>query len=249
MNSHQLVSIIMPLYNCEQFISEAIESVIVQTYQNWELLVVDDKSTDNSLDIVKSYLQKDNRIKLIALKKNEGVAVARNMAIKEAKGKYIAFLDSDDIWLSDKLKIQISFLMDNNLVLTYSAYETIDENSKYINTRDSLPSISYQDMLKSNRIGNLTGIYDSEYFGKVYLEDIGHEDYVLWLKLLKKIKHTKGVTQVLSRYRVLNNSISSNKLSALIWQWSIYRKIEKLTIFKSIYYFIFYIYYALKKRR
>ncbi len=242
------VSIIMPLYNCEKFITESIESVISQTYHHWELIVVNDKSTDNSPIIVESYVRKDNRIKLINLNNNTGPTNARNRAIKEAKGKYIAFLDSDDIWLPHKLQYQLSFLNDNNLVLTYSAYETMDEKSIYINTRHCLPSITYKEMLKSNQIGNLTGIYDVDYFGKVYLDNIGHEDYVLWLKLLKKIQHTRGLTQTLARYRIGADSISANKFKVLKWQWDIYRKVEKLTILQSSYYFIFYIYNALKKR-
>jgi len=248
MTKEPLVSIIMPLYNCEKFIAEAIESVLSQTYHHWELIVVDDRSTDSSRSIVESYVYKDSRIKLINLDLNTGPTKARNRAIKEAKGRYIAFLDSDDIWLSAKLEEQISFLNKHDLVLTYSAYETMDENSVYINTRHSLPFISYEDMLKSNQIGNLTGIYDVDYFGKVYLNDIGHEDYVLWLKLLKKIHYTKGLTQILARYRIVSDSMSANKFKVLKWQWNIYRKVEKLTIIQSSYYFIFYIYNALKKR-
>ena len=248
MSNAALVSIIMPLYNSENFIEGSIASVVAQTYPLWELIVVDDKSTDNSPNIVESYVRKDNRIKLITLDSNMGPTNARNRAIKEARGKYIAFLDSDDVWLPDKLQYQVSFLHENNLVLTYSAYETMDENSVYINTRYSLPFITYKDMLKSNQIGNLTGIYDVDYFGKMYLDDIGHEDYVLWLKLLKEIQYTRGLTQTLARYRIVSNSVSGNKLKVLKWQWYIYRKVEKLTIFQSSYYFIFYIYNALKKR-
>ena len=243
-----LVSIIMPMYNCEEYITESIESVILQTYNDWELIVVDDKSTDNSSIIVESYVQKDSRVNLIQLDNNEGPTKARNRAIQEASGRYIAFLDSDDIWFSNKLQYQIEFLNENNLLLTYSAYETMDENSKYINTRNCLPSITYKDMLKSNQIGNLTGIYDVDFFGNVSLENVGHEDYVLWLKLLKQVPYTKGLTQTLARYRIVSNSLSSNKHKVFKWQWHIYRKIEKLTILQSSYYFIFYVYNALKKR-
>lgn len=243
-----LVSIIMPLYNCEEYIQESIESVRQQTYENWELIVVDDTSTDKSVGIVKQIMQEEPRICFIGLNVNGGAAQARNRAIKEAKGRYIAFLDSDDIWLPDKLHYQIAFLNEHNLVLTYSAYETMDENSKYINTRQILPFITYKDMLKSNQIGNLTGIYDVDFFGKVYMENIGHEDYILWLKLLKQVTCTQGLTQVTARYRIAPNSISSNKLKVLKWQWHIYRKVEKLTILESSYYFIFYVYNALKKR-
>jgi hypothetical protein len=136
-----------------------------------------------------------------------------------------------------------------NLVLTYSAYATIDENSKYINTRNVPEVITYEDMLKSNHIGNLTGIYDVGFFAKVYLEDVGHEDYIMWLRLMRKIGKTKGLIEPLASYRIVSKSISSNKFKTLQWQWYIYRHVEKLNIVKSAYYFVFYIYNALNKRR
>ncbi len=243
-----LVSIVMPLYNGEVFVLDSIRSVLDQTYKNWELIIVDDVSTDNSFTIVEEYIKSEPHISLYQLSQNSGAAVARNYAIELAKGRYISFLDCDDMWLPEKLEKQIQFLDKHALVLTYSAYHTIDENSKYINMRNVPPVISYEDMLKSNQIGNLTGIYDVDFFGKVYMENVGHEDYVLWLKLLKQIPYTKGLTQILAQYRIMSNSISSNKLKVLKWQWHIYRKIEKLTILQSSYYFIFYVYNALKKR-
>ena len=242
------VSIITPSYNSEKYISKTIESVLAQSYQNWEMIIVDDCSTDNSLEITEAYTKKDSRIKSIRLKRNSGPAQARNKAIKEASGKYIAFLDSDDIWFPDKLEKQIIFLTENHLVITYSAYETMDENSKYINTRNIQRTITYKDMLKSNHIGNLTGIYDTEFFGKVSMQEHGHEDYILWLALLKQIESTKGIPESLAKYRITSNSISSNKLKVLKWQWHIYRDIEKLGIFQSAYTMMWYVFYALKKR-
>ena len=244
----KLVSIVMPLYDDQRFIDQAIESVLSQSYEYFELLIVDDKSTDNSVAIVKKYMNEDKRIKLFLLDANSGPVIARNRAIKEAKGRYIAFLDSDDVWLPDKLYRQIEFLDENHLVLTYSAYETMDENAHYINTRKCLSPVGYKDMLKSNRIGNLTGIYDVEFFGKVYMQDVGHEDYVMWLHLLKQITSTYGIEEILARYRISSNSLSSNKIKALVWQWHIYRKIEKLNFLQSFYYFGYYVYNAVKKR-
>ena len=238
----------MPLYDDQRFIDQAIESVLSQSYEYFELLIVDDKSTDNSVAIVKKYMNEDKRIKLFLLDVNSGPVVARNRAIKEAKGRYIAFLDSDDVWLPDKLYRQIEFLDENHLVLTYSAYETMDENAHYINTRKCLSPVGYKDMLKSNRIGNLTGIYDVEFFGKVYMQEVGHEDYVMWLHLLKQITSTYGIEEILARYRISSNSLSSNKIKALVWQWHIYRKIEKLNFLQSFYYFGYYVYNAVKKR-
>ncbi|QKF81109.1 glycosyltransferase family 2 protein [Halarcobacter ebronensis] len=245
---NELVSIITPSYNSAKFISETIESVLAQTYKNWEMIIVDDCSPDKANDIINKYIKKDNRIRLIKLKKNKGPAVARNIATKEARGKYIAFLDSDDIWFNNKLEKQIDFMKKNNLVLTYSAYETINENNKHINTRYIKEVITYKDMLKSNRIGNLTGIYDTNKIGKYYMDDVRHEDYTLWLKIMKDINYTKGLNESLAKYRILNKSISSNKIKVLSWTWNIYRNNLNLNIFKSSYYFIHYIYYSLIKR-
>jgi len=247
-NDTDLVSIIMPLYNAEKFVSASIFSILSQTYENWELIVVDDCSTDNSFTIVQEFRKQDSRIQLHQMSENSGVAKARNHALKVAKGKYISFLDSDDIWKPEKLYTQITFMQNNELALTYSSYDTIDGYSKYINTRHSQPKITYEDMLKSNHIGNLTGIYDVEYFGKVYFDEVGHEDYVMWLHLLKKIPFTKGIEEPLAQYRVLSSSISSNKIKALVWQWHIYREVEKLNFFQSFYYFGHYVYNAVKKR-
>jgi len=243
------VSIITPSYNSEKYIAETIQSALDQTYQEWEMIIVDDVSTDNSLQIIEKYAKKDRRIKLIRLKQNMGPASARNRAIEEAKGRYIAFLDSDDTWFPQKLKKQLAFMKKYNLVLTYSAYETMDETSKYINTRNIQEVITYKDMLKSNHIGNLTGIYDRNYFAKVYMKNHGHEDYILWLELLKQLESTKGLSEPLAKYRIVEKSISSNKSQVLSWQWYIYRNIEKLSFFQSTYYMIWYIYYAIKKRR
>ena len=243
-----LVSIITPSYNSIKFIEETILSVLAQTYQDWEMIIVNDVSTDGSEKLIEEYVKKDSRIKLIKLSKNSGAAKARNRAIKEATGRYIAFLDSDDTWLPNKLEKQVTLMQEHNLALTYSAYHTMDETSKYINTRNVKDEITYKDMLKSNHIGNLTGMYDVEFFGKVFMENVGHEDYVLWLSLLKKVGSTKGVTEPLANYRILSNSLSSNKVKVLKWQWHIYRKVEKLNLFQSSYYFMWYVFYALKKR-
>ena len=243
-----LVSIITPSYNSSKYIEETIWSVVSQTYKNWEMIIVDDMSPDNANIIIDNFLKNDSRIQLIKLEKNVGVAEARNIAIEQAKGRYIAFLDSDDIWLPQKLEKQINFMQEHDLSLTYSSYYTINENSTRLNTRKVKELISYRDMLKSNHIGNLTGIYDCDKLGKVYMDSRGHEDYILWLKVFKEIKQTRGIVEPLAEYRILANSLSSNKLKVLKWQWHIYRKVEKLNIFQSSYYFLFYIYYALKKR-
>ncbi|MFY4808007.1 glycosyltransferase family 2 protein [Aliarcobacter butzleri] len=243
-----LVSIITPSYNSLKFISQTIESVLNQTYRQWEMLIVDDCSADKSNELIEEYCKKDSRIKLIKLEKNIGPANARNKGIKQAKGKYIAFLDSDDIWLPTKLEKQIKFMQDNDLAVTCSSYYTIDENNRKISIRKVKEVFSYSDMLKSNHIGNLTGIYDCEKLGKIYMDDVGHEDYTLWLKIMKRVRITTSILEPLAEYRILSNSISANKLKALIWTWKIYRNNMRLSIFKSAYYFLHYIYNSLLKR-
>lgn len=247
MTSIPLVSIITPCYNAQKYIVETIESVLVQTYDNWELIIVDDYSTDGSIEIVKSYIAKDSKIKLICNNENIGVSKSRNIAIRKAKGKYIAFLDSDDTWLPQKLKKQILVMEEENILLSYSDYETIDENG-LVTGYFAVPNrVCYEDMLKTSIIGTLTMIYNVEVLGKYYLEEVGHEDYVLKLAILKKIPYAIGIQEPLAAYRQHSQSLSSHKLKAAKWQWYIYRNIEKLSLFKSIYYFFHYTYKGLVK--
>ncbi len=238
---NELVSIITPSYKSEKFISDTIETVLNQTYQNWEMIIVDDKSPDNSNKIIEQYVKKDSRIKLIKLEKNSGPAMARNKAIEKAQGRYIAFLDADDLWKSEKLEKQIKFMQENELVFTYSSYDLIDEDGKGLGTFITKEEISYKEMLKTCSVGCLTAIYDTQKLGKVYMPLIlKRQDYGLWLKILKEIKMTQGILEPLATYRILENSVSSNKFKAAQYQWKIYREVEKLDIFFSMYYFIHY---------
>ncbi|WP_299238949.1 glycosyltransferase family 2 protein [Sulfurihydrogenibium sp.] len=248
MSKKDLVSVIMPNYNRAKYISEAIESVISQTYPIWELMIIDDCSTDNSVNIIEEYVAKDERIKLIRLPKNSGPAIARNTGIEVASGRYIAFLDSDDVWLPYKLEKQVKFMRENNLSLVYSAYYIIDKYGFVKGIRNIKEKISYKDLLKTNWIGNLTGIYDAQKLGKVFMENVGHEDYVLWLSILKRIDYAFGINEPLAKYRVLPNSYSSNKFKSIKSMWNIYRSIERLDLLHSIYYLGNYIYYGIKKR-
>ena len=243
-----LVTIITPSYKSEKFISQTIESGLSQTYQNWEMIIVDDASPDNSNNIIEKYCQKDARIKLIKIEINSNPAVARNRAIKEAKGRYIAFLDADDLWKSKKLEKQLIFMRENDLAFTYSSYDLIDEDGRSLGTFTTIESINYKGMLKTSSVGCLTAIYDTNKLGKVYMPLIEkRQDYGLWLKILKKINTTKGIIEPLSSYRILENSVSSNKIKAAQYQWKIYREVEKLNIFKSVYYFVQYACNGLRK--
>jgi len=244
----ELVSIITPSYKSEKFISQTIESVLAQTYQNLEMIIVDDVSPDNSNEIIEEYCKKDSRINLIKLEKNSGPAIARNKAIKKAKGRYIAFLDADDIWYKNKLEKQIQFMRKKKLALTYSSYDLMDEENNNLGTFLTKNKITYTDLLKTNSIGCLTAIYDVEKVGKVFMPNmIKRQDYGLWLKILKKIDYVEGILEPLAKYRIMKKSISSNKLVAAKYVWKLFREVEKLNIFQSIYYFSFYVYYGFKK--
>ncbi|WP_308636710.1 glycosyltransferase family 2 protein [Paenibacillus silvisoli] len=232
---NELISIITPTYNCGKFIAETIESVIDQTYVNWEMIIVDDCSTDNTKEIVESYALRDNRVKYHLLHKNAGAALARTKAMDIASGSYIAFLDSDDIWPKDKLHRQLSFMKQNNYLFTCTAYEQINEQgvalNKVIKTKYKT---DYNGVLLSCPVGNSTVMYDVRKLGKFIVPDIRkRNDDALWLQILKKEKYIYGMTDVLMKYRIRNNSISSNKIDLVKYHWYLYRKIEKLSIVRS----------------
>ena len=235
------VSIIVPMYNAEKFIGKTIESVLAQTYQNWEMLIMNDVSTDNSLAIVSVYAKKDERIKIVNTEKNVGVVKGRNFLIDLASGKYIAFLDADDYWHNEKLEKQIKFMKEKNASISCTEYTRVKENEEKINDVIIKEEISYNDMLKNNYLGCLTVIYDAEKIGKRYFKELEkNEDYVLWLEIVKDVDIIYGLKENLAYYRVLDNSRSSNKVKTAKVRWEIYRKIEKLSLLKSIYYFLHY---------
>lgn len=246
-----LVSIITPCYNSASFISFTIESVLSQTYQNWEMIIVDDCSTDTSAQIILNYQEKDNRIKYIKTATPSGSpTIPRNIGIKEAKGKYIAFLDSDDLWLPHKLAEQIKLfaISDNKVAIIFSYYEKISENGVRNNRVIKSPSkVTYQSLLNGNVIGCLTAIYDQEKVGKIYMKLMPHEDYILWLNILKKGYLASNTNTITALYRLRKGSVSANKIKTLKWQWNIYRKEEKLNLFSSIYHFINYSFKAFIK--
>ncbi|OFL80821.1 MULTISPECIES: glycosyltransferase family 2 protein [Fusobacterium] len=241
-----LVSIITPLYNSEKYIEETIESVLNQAYKNWEMLIVDDCSKDNGVKIVNEYVLKDKRIKLFRNKKNLGGAETRNEAIKKAKGKYIAFLDSDDLWKKEKLILQIEFMEKNDYTFTYTQYERIDEKGKRLKLLSKIPKIiTYKEMLKINPIGCLTAIYNQEKLGKIYLPNIKiGQDFALWLEILKVSKLGYGLEENLANYRYRISSLSKDKKKKLFCIWEIYRKHNKQNIFNSIIYMTFNIIYS-----
>ncbi|URQ99014.1 glycosyltransferase [Pseudoalteromonas sp. SCSIO 43095] len=241
-----LVSVIMPAYNAEKYIAQSIDSVVKQSYQNWELLITDDRSNDNTQEIVKQYSNQDSRIKLFVNKENGGAGVARNNSIKQAKGRFIAFLDADDQWLPEKLIKQIAIMQKNNYAFTFTAYQKVEGNEKKaIITPPKYTT--YRKLLGGNVIGCLTAIYDTEVLGKKYMPLIRkRQDMGLWLNILKDVERAYCLNEALALYRV-DSGMTQDKLEILKWQWLFYRKEMKLSVMMTSYYFAIYCYNALLK--
>ncbi|TDP04174.1 glycosyltransferase family 2 protein [Flavobacterium sp. 245] len=232
----ELVSIITPTYNAEKFIRATIESVQNQTYQNWEMILVDDASTDETVKIISDFVEKDSRIKLFKLEKNSGNGFARNIALEKAVGKYIAYLDADDLWFPNKLEKQIQFLKENNLHFTFSFYDCIDEEGNSLNRRVEAPvNLTYDELFFCNYVGNLTAIYDVDYFGKIVIEATQkRQDWRLWLTILKQIQVTKPVPEPLAFYRIRKDSISSSKFKLIKHNFGVYREFHGFNFVFSV---------------
>ncbi|REB73977.1 MULTISPECIES: teichuronic acid biosynthesis protein TuaG [unclassified Bacillus (in: firmicutes)] len=244
------VSIIMPSYNCKEYISYSIESVREQTYTDWELLIVDDHSTDGTVDLLKEWEKADGRIRIFYQTVNEGAAVARNIALAHARGRYIAFLDSDDRWKKDKLEAQLAYMMDNKYAFTFTAYEWIDQKGEYLNKYIRAPKrVDYQTMLKNTIVGCLTVLIDRDQVGDFRMPNIRtRQDLATWLMILKRGFRAFGLNEILAEYRVGNESISKNKWKAAKNNWHVYRQIEQLNFLQSSWYFSHYAYNAIRKR-
>ncbi len=232
-----LISIITPSYNCAVYIAETIESVLKQTYSNWEMIITDDCSTDNSRDVIKGFTLQDQRIKLVVQNENQGAAMARNKSIELAQGEYIAFLDSDDLWSTDKLEKQLKFMQDKDVVFSYTSYEQIDEKGNKLNKKIKAPKkVGYNGVLLSCPIGNSTVMYNASKTGKFFVPNIRkRNDDALWLKMLKVIPYAHGLDEVLMYYRIRSNSLSRNKMELVKYHWYLYREIEKLSIPRSLF--------------
>jgi teichuronic acid biosynthesis glycosyltransferase TuaG len=245
----ELVSIITPSYNSEKFISETINSIINQTYTNWELLITDDYSEDNTINIIKSFQENDTRIKLFLLKSNGGAGLARNNSIRNAKGRYIAFCDSDDQWKIDKIEKQLDFMDRLSLRFTYSSYDVIDEFGSLTSVIKAPKTISYKMMLNNNYVGCLTAIYDRKLLGNLYMNEIRkRQDWALWLHIMKMLKTTSGISESLAIYRVRSNSISTNKVEMLKYNYQIYNIVLGYNHLLSLFLIINYTFqYIIKK--
>lgn len=244
-----LVSIITPVHNSIDHVEQSIKSILAQTYENWELILIDDKSSDTGLQVLKKYEALDPRIHLLKNTNNQGAAITRNRGIKAAKGRFIAFLDSDDLWLPEKLETQVKFMLDNDYAFTYTSYtifrdkETTDSGVLIVPEK-----VTHKDLLKTCSIGCLTAMYDTKRLGKVYMPIISRrQDFALWLKILKEIPYAYGIERPLAKYRLRSNSISGNKLIAAKYQWRVYREFEKLNVFQAAYYFVHYSFFGIIK--
>lgn len=246
-----LVSAVMPAYNAEQYIEEAIRSVQEQTMENWELIVVDDCSTDNTIQLVQSIGKDDDRIRLLLNQINQGAAASRNRALNECRGQYVAFLDADDVWRPEKLNVQIEKAEAAHADIVYTSYALIDEcGKKHYHDFIVEEQTSFRKMLARNEIGCLTVLIRREILQQhLFPEDIYQEDYALWLTLLKEGYRAVGVTEVLADYRVRVGSRSFNKLKSAKNRWRVYRDYLKLPLIPSMKAMACYTFNGLKKYR
>lgn len=250
MSFEEKVSIITPVYNSERFLEDMIRSVQNQSFKSWELIIVDDCSIDNSSDIILNFMKNDSRIVYYKLPHNSGAAVARNKGLQLATGRYIAFLDSDDLWKEQKLEIQIEYMRKHDLAFTFSAFSTISEDGVISEKVVNVPSVvTYSKLLKNTIIGCLTVVIDRSKIGDFQMPHIrAGQDTATWLSILKNGHEAHGIQNSLAMYRIVKGSLSSNKLNSLKRTWNIYKNIEKLPIYKLLYYYLFYVFNASYKR-
>ena len=240
-NLNPKVSIITPVYNASNFISQMIESVVSQTYKNWEIIFVDDCSSDDSVEIIKSFIKEEPRISLYLLDVNSGSGIARNKAIEKASGRYIAFLDSDDIWSPEKLSTQIEFMLTNSVAFSHTSYGYIDEKGNKIKTTFKVKKkVTYYDLLKRTEISCLTAVYDSLLIGKYYMsEHRKKQDYALWLNILRDGCFSYGINKELAYYRQVKNSSTSKKHRLIIKHVSFLKKTQGFSTIKAMYYTLY----------
>ncbi len=250
MESQPLVSVIMPCYNMERFISNSIQSVQGQTYPHWELLIVDDTSTDKTAEIVKSYQNRDSRIHFFVKPKHTGIADTRNQALDMAKGRFLAFIDADDSWHPKKLERQLRFMTERNIGFSYSSYKCIDEDGEPLKkTVKAVGNMDYETYLHNTLIGCSTVMLDKSIIGHVSVPDFRtSEDTATWLNILKKGFIAFAIEEPLTSYRIRRRSASSNKPKASADLWRVYRQQENLSFTKALNCFFSYAFNAIKKR-
>lgn len=248
-----LVSVIMPAFNAENFIEAAVKSVISQTYPNWELLIIDDASTDTTFYKAENRAKQDSRIKVLRNKINSGAGISRNKGIRAAQGDFIAFLDADDQWKPKKVEIQLKVMQEENAAVCFSSYQQINEDGTTRNKIiEALPVLTYQKLLKSNYLGNLTGIYNAKKLGKIYAPEIRkRQDWALWLEAIRLGGPAVGIQKCLAKYRVRKHSISRNKFGMLKYNFQVYYNVLGFNFLKSTRYMLVFLkeYFFVKKKR
>lgn len=244
------VSVVVPVYNAAAYIEKCIETVSGQTYTDWELILVDDCSSDQSVNIIEKHLG-DERIRLLRQPENLKAAQARNRGIEEAKGRFIAFLDADDIWDERKLELQLDFMKKKDCAFSYTAYEFGDENARRTGKIVKvLPKINYRKALSRTIIFTSTVMFDLDKLTKedIMMPDVPSEDTATWWKILKTGVEAYGMDDVLTVYRRPSKSLSSNKFTAIKRIWNLYRRVEKLNPVYSAYNFVFWAFRATFRR-
>ena len=244
-----LISIIIPVYNAEKFLDETINTVLNQTYKNFELILVNDGSKDKSVDVIKKH--NDKRIKLIDNKNNKGAALSRNDGIRKAKGRYICFLDADDLWNKEKLEKQISFMKEKECAFSFTGYEFANENGIPNGKKVFIQKkLNYKSALKNTTISTITVMIDTKKMDKdlIYMNNVKSEDTATWWNILKNGYEAFGLNEILSFYRRSDGTLSSNKIEAIRRIWNLYRNVFKLGFFYSLYNFVFYAINAVKRR-
>ena len=237
---NNLVSIITPTFNSEKYIQQTIQSVQNQTYQNWEMIIVDDCSSDNTIQIVEDIQNTEPRIILIKSDKNSGPAVSRNKGIEKAQGKYLTFLDADDIWFEDFIQNSIDTIQKTGIHFVFSSYKRSNEQLNFIYSDFIVPEkVTYTDILKTNSISCLTAFIDIETLGRKFMPEVyKRQDMGLWLKYLKEIPFAYGIKEPKAIYRIRENSLSRKKSDLIKYQWQFYRNVEKLSVINSTYYMV-----------
>lgn len=247
------VSIVIPVYNAQKFIVETLNSVKNQTYQNIEVILVDDMSKDQSCSIIEKYQEENKQMNITLIRSNKKLkaAGARNKGIDQAKGSHICFLDADDLWEKDKIEKQLAFMKEKSCAFSFTGYEFADSNGKPLNKKVFVPPhMTYKQALKNTTIWTTTVMFDMSKITKeqIYMPEVKSEDTACWWNILKQGYTAYGLNEVLAYYRRSSGTLSSNKVEALRRIWNLYRNVEHLNVFYSMYNFIFYAINAIKRR-
>jgi teichuronic acid biosynthesis glycosyltransferase TuaG len=248
--SEPLVSIVTPAYNAERFLGETIASVRAQTFGDWEMLVADDCSRDGTRGVVEKISAADARVRLVRLERNSGPALARQAAIDAARGRYMAFLDSDDVWLPQKLERQLAFMRERRAALSFTGFRRVSADGARVGRRIHVPArLTYHQLLGNTAIATSTAIIDRELSGPFRMVKTYYDDFALWLEITRRGFPAFGLDEDLMRYRVVGGSVSRNKGRSALMVWRTYREVERLGVARASWSIARYAVNALRKYR